>query len=200
MAIILTPFIVLAAIGLTLSLVAHGCALLGLPQPLGGAAWGLHIGVFVVWLPAVLVSTRLVRDFKQKDFWKAALRGCPNWMRWITYGFFFYAIINFITFMFAAPGGQRAPNAPAPPDVFRGFSGHWMAFYSAAIAIMYSAIVVAQHDTARRCPSGHPVSPSADFCENCGAKIIGSKFDVNSADAERIGEPERRGPAGTTGD
>lgn len=176
MAILLTPFIVLAAIGLVLSLIGHGCALLGLPQPLGGAAWGLHIGIFVVWLPTVLVMTRLVRDFKQKDFWKAALRGCPNWMRWMTYGFFIYAIINFfITFVAAVPAGQQAPNAPAPPIVFRAFSGHWMAFYSMAIAIMCSAVVVSERDPARRCPNGHPVSPSAEFCENCGAKIVGIK-------------------------
>ena len=102
----------------------------------------------------------------------------------MTYGFFIYAIINFITFMIAAPAGQQAPNAPAPPVVFRGFSGHWMAFYSAATAILYSAVVVAGRDPARRCPNGHPVSPSADFCENCGAKIIDSEFgDSNATDA-----------------
>jgi hypothetical protein len=179
MTIVLTPFIVLAAVGLILSVICHGCALLGLPQPLGGAAWGLHIGIFVVSLPAVLVSTRLVRDFKQNDFWKAALRGCPNWMRWMAYGFFIYALINFITFiiaMFAVPPGQQAPNAPATALGFRGFSGHWMAFYSMAIAIMYSAIVVSRRDPARRCPNGHPVSPSAEFCENCGAKIGDAEF------------------------
>ena len=184
MAILLTPFIVFAAIGMIFSLIAHGCALLGLPQPLGDAAWGLHIGIFVVWLPAVLVSNRLVRDFKRKDFWKAALRGCPNWMRWMTYGFFIYALFNFLTFMVAAPVGQQAPNAPAPPIVFRGFSGHWMAFYSMAIAIMYSAVVVSKRDLARRCPNGHPVSPSAEFCENCGAKIVDPEFgDFNLTDA-----------------
>jgi len=181
MAILLTPFIVLAAIGLILSLIAHGCALLGLPQPLGGAAWGLHVGIFVVWLPVVLVSTQLTRDYKRKDFWKAVLRGCPKWMRWMTYAFFIYAIINFFTFVTAAPA---APQAPTPAVVFRGFSGHWMAFYFAAIAVLYSAVVVARRDPARRCPNGHPVCPSADFCEKCGAEIIDFEFgDRNATDA-----------------
>ena len=171
LAILLAPFLVLAVIGLLLSLLAHCFSLLGLPQPLGGAAWGLHAGIFVVWLPATLVSTQLVRDFKHKDFSKAVLRGCPRWMRWLVYGFFIYAFINFATFVLAAPVAQQVPNAPAPPLIFRGFSGHWMAFYSAAIAILYSAIVVAKSDPARRCPMGHPVSPAAAFCETCGTKI-----------------------------
>jgi hypothetical protein len=172
MAILLTPFIVLAAVGLLLSLIVHGCALLGLPQPLDDKVWGLHIGIFIVWLPAVLASMWLAQDFTQKKYWKAALRGCPNWMRWMTYGFFIYAVINFITFMSVAPHGRQAPNAPTPPVVLRGFSGHWMAFYSAAMAMMYSAVVVSRRDPVRRCPNGHPVSPSADFCENCGARIM----------------------------
>ena len=61
------PFLVLAVIGLILSLVSHTAAVLGQPQPLGPAAWGLHIGIFVVWLPAVIVSNRLTGDFKVSD-------------------------------------------------------------------------------------------------------------------------------------
>lgn len=180
MAWLLSPFICLAVLGLILSLIAHSCALLELPQPWGNAAWGLHLGVFVVWLPAILVANTLVKDFKQKDFGKAALRGCPTWLRWLTGGFFVYAAINFITFLPVAPAGPRVVGAPAPPVVFRGFSGHWMAFYSAAAAILYSAVVVSKHDPVRRCHHGHPVPPSALYCEICGAFV---------------GEPEYTGSA-----
>ena len=186
MALVLTPFLILSVIGLELSLVSHTFALLGLPQPLGATAWGLHVGIFVVWVPAVIVSSRLVGDFKRKDFWKAALRGCPDWMRWLTFAFFGYAFINFLLFIAVAPprgAGGGGPNAP--PQVFRGFSGHWMAFYSAAAAILYSAIVVSRSDPARRCPNGHPVSSSAAYCEEC---------------EEAVGEqdPERADPMGWT--
>jgi hypothetical protein len=170
MAVLLTPFLILSVIGLVLSLMAHAAALLGQPQPFGPTTWGLHIGIFVVWLPAVIACNRLVRNFNRKDFWKAALRGCPDWMRWLTYGFLGYAIINFLLFV-ALAQPRVAGGANAPPQVFRGFSGHWMAFYSAAAAILYSAIVVARSDTARRCPNGHPVLPSAKFCEQCGAAV-----------------------------
>jgi hypothetical protein len=175
-ALVLTPFLLLSVIGLVLSLIAHTAALLGLPQPLGAAAGGLHMGIFVVWLPAVLVSNRLVADYKQKDYWKAALRGCPQWMRRMMFAFCGYVVVNFLTLIAVAPPRGVGGGANAPTVVFRGFSGHWMAFYSAAAAVLYSAIVGARSDPARRCPNGHPVSLSASFCESCGAAIAEQQF------------------------
>jgi hypothetical protein len=49
----------------------------------------LFPGIFVVWLPTILFTNLLTRDFKQKDLWKAGLRGCPAWMRtaqWAVWG------------------------------------------------------------------------------------------------------------------
>lgn len=178
MVLVLTPFIILSVIGLVLSLISHTAAVFGLPQPLGRAAMGLHLGIFVVWIPAVIVFNRMARDFKHKDVWKAALRGCPNWMRWLFYGFFGYAFVNFLLFMAVAPpAGKGGGGLDAPPEVIRGFSGHWMGFYSAAAAILYSAIAVSRSDRDRRCPVGHPVSPTAGFCEVCGASIPEQNID-----------------------
>lgn len=77
----LVPLMVLAASGFALSLVAHVSALLGF-TPLGSATWALHQGLFAVWLPAILLMRDLTSEVKQKDLWRAALRGCPRWMRW----------------------------------------------------------------------------------------------------------------------
>ena len=77
MATFLLPFLVLATIGLILSLVTHAAALLGIPQPLGPAAWGLHVGVFVVWLPAILAYNRLAAGSKRQNSWKVALLEVP---------------------------------------------------------------------------------------------------------------------------
>ncbi len=169
---ILTPFMYLAGLGLVLSLIVHVSALLGMRSPFGEIAWCLHIGVFVVWLPAIIVMNSLTKDFKNKDLWKAALRACPKWMKNLTYFFFGYAILNFILFAILDIGGRKGSGSGTPSNVYRGFSGHWMAFYCAAMAILYSAIHVKGHDEARRCPNGHPVSPSAKFCEECGSNII----------------------------
>jgi hypothetical protein len=171
MKIVLTPFMILAGIGLILSIIVHLLALLGMPNPFGQAAMLLHIGIFVVWLPAVIVGNKLVKDFKRKDFWEAALRACPKWMKYMTSFFFGYAILNFIIFIILGDGNGGSSENPSP-NTLRGFSGHWMAFYSVALAMLYSGIHIEEHDNTRRCPNRHPVSPSAKFCEECGEKII----------------------------
>jgi hypothetical protein len=170
----LRPFVLffaaLAAVGLALSVLSHIAALLGSQGPLADYEWLLHVGIFVVWLPAVLVTTRLTRDFKQRDLWKAALRGCPPWMKYMVYGFFGYAMLNFVVFLANAP--PQGGSGPMPPIVVPGFSGHWMAFYSAAMALLYSAAHVKDRDAGRRCPQGHTVGPLAQFCEQCGQPVI----------------------------
>jgi hypothetical protein len=93
--------------------------------------------IFVVWLPAVLVAEKLVGTLNRKDFWKVVLKNSPVWMRSMVYGFFGYALINFLLFIAKAPASSSGANPPAA--VWRGFSGHWMAFYSAALAILCSA-------------------------------------------------------------
>lgn len=175
----LGAFFVLAVTGLFLSLISHVAACLDLPQPLGDSAMALHVGVFVVWLPAVFVSKQLTANVKKKDFWRAALRGCPYWMRALTAIFFFYAIINFILFACRLPP-KKAHLAADSPIAVRGFSGHWMAFYSAGAAMLYSAIAIGGRGVARRCENGHPASASAKFCEKCGAQMVDESFKEQS--------------------
>ena len=164
----------LAALGLVLSAIVHVISLLGMTSAFGQTSWILHIGIFVVWLPTIFVISKKGQDFKQMDFWRAAFRACPKWMIYMTYILFGYAIFNFIVFSASGFPGGGTTGSPgnAPTDVFRGFSGHWMAFYSAALAALYSAIHVEEYDGARRCPFGHPVSPDARFCEVCGEEIV----------------------------
>ena len=168
---LLYPFIVLSAMGLILSLIVHTSALLGRDLGFGQAVWALHIGIFAVWLPTVLVLRNTTKDFKQRDLWKAALRGCPDWMRKMTYGFFGYAIVNFAIFMFSTINHPGSNSGAPTPAVLRGFSGHWMAFYSAALSTLYSATRVKDADAGRRCQNGHLVSPMAKYCEECGASV-----------------------------
>jgi hypothetical protein len=168
---LLKPFIALSAIGLILSIIVHVIALTGGQVPYGNYAWGLHIGIFIVWIPAVLMSQRYTRDFKQRDWWKAALRGCPTWMKYMTYSFFGYAIVNFIIFMVIMQSMGKGTTGNDASQ-FRGFSGHWMAFYSAGLSILYSATKTESFDKSRKCRNGHAVSPLAKFCAECGAAII----------------------------
>ena len=143
---ILLPVIIVSAVGLILSVWAHLSAVMGSTQPLGPWAWLLHLGIFAVWIPTVLVSHRMTRGCDRKDVWKIAMRGCPTWLRWLTYGFFWYAFVNFLLFAMAPhegeAGGKPRLFEDAPPSVWRGFSGHWMVFYAAALSTLYSAAVI----------------------------------------------------------
>ena len=143
-------------------------ALAGVPIPGGKLVWGLHIGIFVVWIPTVLISMQTTRYANRKDFWKIALAGCPAWMRRGFYVLFGYAILNFIVFFATTANQSKQQTGDAPPSVVRGFSGHWMIFYGAAFAVLYSRIHAPQLYRERRCSQGHAVSPTARFCPECG--------------------------------
>ncbi len=156
----LWPFAGLALIGLILSLFVHINALMGNRMP--SMFWGLHVGIFVVWFPAVFVAQKRVGRTRGKGFWKAVLKGAPVWVRYMTYAFFFYAFANFFLFMANAPDKTSGSNASAIE--WRGFSGHWMAFYSAAFAILCAAAI---QPSGARCVNGHSLSPGESVCPQC---------------------------------
>lgn len=160
-------FVLISGIGLVVSLWVHLGAVMGRRVVPEAFFWMLHVGIFVVWFPTILVAQRLVGNVNRKDLWKVVLKDSPGWMRYMVYGFFGYAILNFLFFMTKAPSGSSG-NPPAV--VWRGFSGHWMAFYSAALAVLYSAAHTA--DTALRCVNGHLASPTAVYCARCGQPVM----------------------------
>ena len=125
-----------AAVGLLLSLAAHVSSFTNSAGPLGSYTWTLHAGALVLAIPAVLEARRLMRDAERREKWKALLRGCPPWTKYALYVFYFYALVNFGIFL-ATP--DKNGDGMMPPAVVRGFSGHWMAFYATALAILYSA-------------------------------------------------------------
>jgi len=77
MRVVAYPVMALAGIGLLVSLVLY-IASFAIPNLGPLAIKFLFPGIFIVWLPTVLLMNRLTRDFKQRDLWKAALRGCPS--------------------------------------------------------------------------------------------------------------------------
>jgi len=120
----------------------------------------LFIGIFVVWFPTVILMNRLTRDFKQKDVWKAALRGCPPWMRmtlWV-----FVGGVMATTFLPVAWKGRPGEE---------GFILFPSIFYAVSFCTMYSLVKVDRLDAERRCLNGHAISPLAKFCEECGAPV-----------------------------
>lgn len=124
----------------------------------------LHIGIFVAWLPAVLL---LVKNKKKSGiqeesanpitFFKDIFKETPVWLIIIAAGCFIYAFINFILYMNSMGGvvdiigGQYVIHNHGNiikelteqeyhyyrAEELRGFSGHWLAFYGMAMAILY---------------------------------------------------------------
>jgi len=158
----------LAVAGFCASLLVHVLSLLGLRSPLGSITWLLHIGVLAVWIPTVLVAQRLSKNAKRADLWRAVLRGCPAWMRTGVYVVAGYAMVNFGLFIVDTMSYSKN----RVPEVlqYRGFSGHWMAFYYVAAATLYSAHTLGS-SSQRRCGRGHEVSPFASYCDLCGAPV-----------------------------
>lgn len=134
---LIPPCAVLALVGLLLSIWINIGALFGhQPPPL---FWALHIGVFLVFFPAILVAQKRVGTTQRRDFWKAATKGSPDGVRYLLYFFFAYAwITGILSFIQMPPGTLPKDHDPALSWVV--FSSVWMVFYCASYAILSSAL------------------------------------------------------------
>ncbi len=149
----------LAFIGFTLSLSDLLAAYAG--KALFSDRFGqtLFVGIFVVWLPTVIVMNRTTRFASRKDLWKIALSGCPAWMRGALWTFCGFGALNFLYFL----SHQKAQQL-----FIRFAGGHLMMFYGIAFCVMYSALNAPELLNARLCINGHSVSPGDAFCPRCG--------------------------------
>ena len=89
----------------------------------------------------------------------------------MTYGFFAYAVINFVIFMVLDATHPLPRQSGLPPQVLHGFSGHWMAFYSAGLAIITTAYRRGLSNLQPRCPNGHEIGWNDNFCPTCGLAV-----------------------------
>jgi hypothetical protein len=163
------PFMALAALGFAISLGVHLLALSGRLPPGGKAVYAMHFGLFVVWIPAVLVAMRLSQGQRSRLSWDQILDGCPAWMRYAAMGLFGYAFLNFFL-AFGIPA-QNNFGGELTPEVLRGFSGHWMLFYGLAFATLLSAYRKPRLRTSAKCPAGHEVAHSDSTCPTCGTAL-----------------------------
>jgi hypothetical protein len=98
----------LALIGWTLALMVYIVSLIGVDiADKIPFIWLIHVGVFIVWLPTVLLM-RKNEEIKQAntlkrmnpvDMFKIMFKGTPTWLVYIAIGGFAYGIIHFLFFM-----------------------------------------------------------------------------------------------------
>lgn len=131
--------------------------------------WALHLGIFVIFLPAILVAQKRVGSTHRKDFWKVVLKGAPQWMRHFFYALLAYgAVIDIPSWIqLAQPSGS--PQSGGFGDWAR-FSAIWMVFYWASFAILYAAMK--QEQLVPRCVNGHSMPPGVNSCGKCGQPVI----------------------------
>lgn len=159
----MNALIALAAICFMTSALVHVLSVRGVN--LGryfAAVWILHILIFVVWLPTVLVSRKLFTGGNRKNFWKRATQNAPLWMRILCMALIPYVLINFLyAGLVVSDGGvlgerngtmvleshgrvvkeltDREYEQQQANEV-RGFSGHWMIFYMVGWTVLVSHV------------------------------------------------------------
>ena len=179
--VLLTPFMVLAGIGFVLSLMAHVASLVGIQLPGGQAVFGLHAGIFAVWIPTMITMMRVgLQGASRRDMWKVALRGCPTWMQRAAVALFIYALVN-LGLSIATTANGPQPSGESPPAVIRAFSGHWLLFYGMAFAVLYSATRRPDLLRPKRCSKEHSVSITDVFCPQCGERLGGKTRHLTRA-------------------
>lgn len=138
---------ILALTGFVLSLVAHLAASAGINVlALIPLVWLLHLGIFVVFLPFVAQTRNRLGTKTSLTGLRAVM---PDWALLLGAALFFYALINFLLFVFTAEGSASIRDgrfvlqdhgrlireltaneyAVCQAKVIRGFSGHWLVFY-----------------------------------------------------------------------
>jgi len=139
MSFLLGRFLEFSSVGLICSVLVHILGLLGRRPPFGYFAFVLQFGAVASGIGAAFAVVLLLSS-KGENFWRAAFRVCPQWMKWMTYFFVSYAILNFIVFVNRIGHREGLQPDQIMALVFRGVSGEWMAFYSGAVLIFSSAI------------------------------------------------------------
>jgi hypothetical protein len=124
----------IALTGLALSIVVQILSLVGFKKFLND--WKefvlfLHGGVIFLGVPVILFGQRMTIGKDRKDFWKAALANCPDWMKkligiGVIYGFVSAAIGWF----FITTNKSEVP--------FHFFSNGWIIGYALEFGVIYS--------------------------------------------------------------
>lgn len=139
--------IVISVIGLVISAVIHFCSLFHIYEPPREVMILIDMGFIVVFYPACIVSNKMRNKANIKDFKNAIFSACPKWLSIMTGLLIIYAMggLIFVIYKRHFSSAVNANGQGIIDNSFRGFSGHWMALYSLAFAILYSCRRLKKH-------------------------------------------------------
>lgn len=162
-------FFFAAIVGWALGLLVHLLAIFEInAAEISPYAWLLHAGIFIVWVPAILIQRKekalqplqdaaITKGFSPVAKFKVHFKNTPRWLIIIAFAGLYYAFFNFFLFMYNQgytpdiKNGQyilhshgqliqtitRQEYNHYKANALRGFSGHWIAFYGMAMAMLY---------------------------------------------------------------
>lgn len=138
---------IIAFVGFFLSLMVHLTTFLGIdPSKRAPFVWGLHVGIFIVFIPMLIYQRSEPKGYNFGAF----MASMPNLARYAIVGLFVYAVLNFALFFLLSEGGvpherdgkyvldnhgavirelSEEEYELQKAYIVRGFSGHWMVFY-----------------------------------------------------------------------
>jgi hypothetical protein len=139
---------VASLLGFAAALIVHIAALMGIDVSENfPAVWGLHAGIFVVFIPFVFFSRK---SLSPKPTFAQICAAFPMWVVGLGICVFAYALANFALFILKTEGGNPSivdgkfvlmnhgtlireltavEYSTFKANEVRGFSGHWLVFY-----------------------------------------------------------------------
>ena len=155
-------FVLLAALGLLISIAANVSTFFGVePMHRWPDLWLLHLGVFVVFIPAISVQSQYRNETPFR--WRDVFGGVPAWLRWLLVWLIVYAPVSALAFVIVCGSGgpSKEPDGTyamtshgrilrtltaneyhrASGYEFRFMSSWWIAFYSISLALLVSAMI-----------------------------------------------------------
>lgn len=133
----------------------------------------LFVGIFVVWFPTVLMLRHMTRGAMSRDTLKVALRHASPSMRRLVYGAWIYCGLVWAVSMIG--GILTKGRTIANEGVY--FTAFMLVFYVTALGVSASALAMTAEQVNPRCARGHPVGVEAQFCQTCGARVVGAESD-----------------------
>jgi hypothetical protein len=154
----------MAVVGWGAAVVIHSFTLVGVDVAFFVPFLGLlHVGVFAVWLPAVLKMRRakVLHQKKaiagQPTHWDHVYKQAPDWLRIVAVASMTYALLNLTSFSTPSKStgeenghyythNREKERQPISAQAYhhlqannmRRYSGNWLAFYGMAMAILYT--------------------------------------------------------------
>jgi hypothetical protein len=135
----LQPLMYLALAGFLISLWINIACVLGKQIPSDAPLFLMHIGIFVVFIPATLTGQKMLGGKLRRDFWKAVMKDAPEAYYYLFYIIFAYSWLTGVYAFFSGFPGNGQPSTPSSGQDWLVFSGVWMIFYYASFAIFLSA-------------------------------------------------------------